>query len=430
MGAGGLVLGALLLPAGARAAEPPALTVSIAASEHSCAIVSDGRVWCWGANGNGQLGDGTMLDRHQPVEVVGLPGATVAVAAGDRSTCALSAAGAVTCWGYNEFGQLGIGTTTDTAVPTSVTGLASGVTAISARGEHTCAVTDAGAVRCWGANVNGQLGDGTHVNSDVPTEVSGLAGRTVAITVGGEHSCALSEPGGVACWGWNKTGQLGDGTTVDRESPTPIEGLASGVRAIAGGGRHTCALMEAGGARCWGYNELGQLGDGTRTDRATPVDVVGLPGGTTAISVGGNFTCALGSARGAVCWGLNSAGQLGNGATTDSASAVEVSGLPSDIAEIACGYNHTCVIAADGGVRCWGLNDAGQLGDASTTDRATPVAVTAVGGTPLVAATKRGPEGPSAILFPIIGSVAALLVAGLLLLTARRLLRRRGAGAS
>src|SRR5439155_23026602 len=88
--------------------------------------------------------------------------------------------------------------------------------------------------------------------SDVATEVSGLAGRTVAITVGGEHSCALSEPGGVACWGWNKTGQLGDGTTVDRESPTPIEGLASGVRAIAGGGRHTCALMEAGGARCWG----------------------------------------------------------------------------------------------------------------------------------------------------------------------------------
>jgi alpha-tubulin suppressor-like RCC1 family protein len=370
-----------------------------------------------------------MVDRHQPVEVAGLPGPSVAVAAGDRYTCALSPAGAVTCWGYNEFGQLGIGTTTDTAVPTAVIGLASGATAISARGEHTCALMDAGVMRCWGANVNGQLGDGTHVNSDVPVEVTGISGKALAIALGGEHSCAITSGGAVACWGWNKTGQLGDGTTVDRGSPALVEGLGRGVRAIAAGGRHTCALLEAGGVRCWGYNQVGQLGDGTQTDSSTPVDVVGIPTGTTAIALGGNFTCALGSTRGAVCWGLNSAGQLGNGAMTDSASAVEVSGLSSGIGEIACGYNHTCVVAADGGVRCWGLNDAGQLGDASTTDHATPVAVTTAGGTPVVVPTQRGPDGPPAVFLAIIGAAAALLVAALLV-GARFLQRRRRAGAS
>src|SRR5947207_2019957 len=180
-------------------------------------------------------------------------------------------------------------------------------TDVIAVSDHTCVVTTGGGAKCWGANMNGQLGQGTTASSGVPVDVAGLENGVSGIAVGGEHSCALTSGGGLKCWGWNATGQLGIGTTTDSNTPVDVVGLASGVSAIAAGGRHTCALMTAGGVSCWGYNGFGQLGDGTTTDSPIPVAVAGLPRSVRAITTGGNFSCALKTDGGVMCWGLNAA---------------------------------------------------------------------------------------------------------------------------
>src|SRR5205823_3213591 len=158
-------------------------------------------------------------------------------------------------------------------------------------GGYSCALTSAGGIKCWGDNGWGQLGDGTTTERHRPVDVSGLAGGVAAISAGGDHTCALTSAGGVKCWGHNVFGQLGDGTTTDGHAPVDVSGLGGGVAAIAAGGCHTCALTTAGGVKCWGDNTDGELGDGTTTERHAPVDVLGLAGGVAAVSVGALHTC-------------------------------------------------------------------------------------------------------------------------------------------
>jgi alpha-tubulin suppressor-like RCC1 family protein len=354
------------------------LAVPIAAGAlHTCALTTAGGVKCWGDNSSGQLGDGSGTDRLTPVDVSTLTSGVAEVAAAEDHTCALTIGGGVKCWGANHQGQLGDGTTADRVTPVNVTGLTSGVTAIAAGNLYSCALTTGGGVKCWGWNQQGQLGDGTTTTRLTPVGVSGLTSGVVAIaTADFAHTCAITTGGGVKCWGDNTYGQLGDGTTTTSLTPVDVSGLTSGVAAIAVGYAHSCALTTAGGVKCWGNNPSGQLGDGTiNIDRLTPVDVSGLTSGIAAIAAGAAHTCALTSGGGTKCWGDNTYGQLGDGTTTTRLTPLDVAGWTGGVGNIAAGQVHTCSRTTSGGARCWGRNEHGQLGDGTTMDRLTPVDV-------------------------------------------------------
>ena len=269
-----------------------------------------------------------------PVDVSGLTSGVAAVSAGFLHTCALTTAGGLKCWGRNDSGQLGDGTTTQRTTPVDVIGLTDGVAAVSAGVAHTCALTTAGALKCWGSNGSGQVGDGTTTQRTTPVDVIGLTDGVAAVSAGVEHTCALTTAGALKCWGTNRSGQLGDGTTMYRITPMDVVGLTSGVAAVSPGDRHTCALTTAGGAKCWGSNLSGQLGDGTTTDRTTPVDVIGLTDGVADVSVGSGHTCALTTAGGLKCWGRNDLGQLGATANSPSNTPVDVIGFLSVVPEL------------------------------------------------------------------------------------------------
>jgi alpha-tubulin suppressor-like RCC1 family protein len=355
-----------------------ATVVAIAAGySHTCAITRTAGVECWGYNGHGELGNGTTAPRRAPVAVSGLGKHVRSIAAGEGLTCAVTSAGGAECWGSNGHGELGDGTRTDRHVPVAVTGLAGGVRAIAVGEALTCALTIGGAVKCWGYNRYGEVGDGTTTDRHTPVAVTGLTGGVTAIAVGYLHGCALTTAGGVQCWGYNGFGQVGDGTTNDRRVPVMVAGLAHGVVAITAGGGHSCALTSRGAVKCWGSNYLGELGDGTTTRRLTPVAVSGLFRGVRALAAGGEaHGCAVMSAGSVKCWGYNGYGQLGDGTTTDRHAPASVSGPAGGVQAIAAGgFGHTCALTSIGDVRCWGRNTSGQLGDGTTADRHGPVAV-------------------------------------------------------
>jgi alpha-tubulin suppressor-like RCC1 family protein len=359
---------------GSSSAATSTISAVSAGQYHACALTSSGGVKCWGDNTYGQLGDGTTVSRSTPVDVSGLATGVVAISAGQYHTCALTTAGSVECWGYNALGSLGDGTTAARLTPVHVSGLTSGVSAISAGYFHTCAVTSAGGAKCWGYNVYGELGDGTTTTRTTPVDVSGLTSGVTGISAGQYHTCAVTSAGGAKCWGYNGFGGLGDGTTTNRSTAVAVSGLASGVTAIAAGAYHTCAIA-SGGAKCWGYNGSGQLGDGTTTNRSTAADVSGLTSGVTGISAGQYHTCARTAAGGAKCWGYNGFGGLGDGTTAGRLTAVDVSGLTSGVIAVSAGGYDSCALVTGGGVKCWGYNSSGQIGDGTTTTRLMPVMV-------------------------------------------------------
>ncbi len=352
---------------------------------HSCALMTGGEVKCWGLNVSGQLGDGLACGSEctTPVDVSGLTSGVAAVAAGGRHTCALTTTGGVKCWGENGSGQLGDGTTTDRTTPVDVTGLASGVAAIAGAIDYTCALSEVGGVRCWGSNLYGALGCGATCDLSSPVQdVVGLTSGITAVAAGGAHACALTMAGTVQCWGRNVRGGLGDGTTTDRAMPVHVcevfdeisqvcTQTLSGVAALTAGGSdftggHTCALTMTGGVQCWGRNDDGQLGDGTTTDRTNLGDVTSLANGVVAVAAGHSHTCALTTDGGVQCWGANEDGRLGDGTTTDRTTPVAVSGLANGVAAVAAGSGHTCALTTEGSVQCWGNDDAGQLGAATS----------------------------------------------------------------
>ena len=344
---------------------------------HTCARFSTGAVKCWGENTNGQLGDGTTTNRTTPTQVSGLSSGVQQLSSNENSNCVVLTTGAVKCWGQNTYGQLGDGAVANRSVPTQVAGLTSGVIQVAVGVRHACALFTSGAVKCWGNNVAGQLGDGTTTGRAAPTQVSGLNAGVVQITAGNSHTCAKLSTGALVCWGQNAYGQLGDGTSTTRTTPTAVPGLTSLVTQVSAGDYHTCAVLDTGSATCWGYNLYGQLGNGTTTQSTTPVAVSGLSTGVVQISAAESHTCAVTAAGSVKCWGWNASfGQLGDGTYTNRSSPVQVTGITTGAASVSAGSHHTCALLADGTAKCWGCNNGrGQLGDGTTTGRNTPVTV-------------------------------------------------------
>jgi alpha-tubulin suppressor-like RCC1 family protein len=408
---------ASVVPVAVRGGTQPQVAVG---ENHTCALLTDGTVRCWGSGSNGRLGDGEDTARLHPVQVlvsgtaesnpVVLDG-VAQIALGNNHTCALLTDETVRCWGRNSSGQLGDGSTTERLHPVQVldsgTTPLRGVTQIDAGGNYTCALLTDQTVRCWGQGNNRQLGDGdtqdrlnpVQVLASVSTPLEGV----IRVSAGKQHTCALLIGGTVRCWGDGGRGRLGDGESTSRSFPVAVlvSGTASaspvaleGVTQISAGNQHSCALLTDGTARCWGDGGAGQLGDGDTQNQPNPVEVLASAStpfeGMTQIAAGSQHSCALLTDGTARCWGEGSTGRLGDGESTTRSFPVAVleSGTASaspvvldGIAQISVSIEdrHACAVVTDGTVRCWGSGSSGRLGDGETTTRPNPVVVLASG---------------------------------------------------
>ena len=413
---------------GSSTAYTPTLTSSLGNSRtavaissgyaHSCAILDNGSVSCWGRGMDGELGNGGTTDKTTPTLTSSLGGESTAVAisAGAGHTCAILDNGSATCWGNNAKGQLGNGGTSTKKSPTVTNSLGTGRIAVglsSGGYGHTCAILDNGSVSCWGGGNFGKLGNGGTLDETTPTLTSSLGtGRTVAfserdfdgdgrltifqahenldyreqsISVNNKHTCTILDNGSVSCWGYGGNGELGNGGTTDKTTPTLTNSLGIGRSAVAlsTGVIHTCAILDNGSVSCWGYGYNGQLGNGGRSDKTTPTFTGSLGTGRTAISLssGNYYTCAILDNGAVSCWGQGGYGGLGNGGTSDKTTPMLTSslGVGRTAISLSSGAYHTCAILDNGDVSCWGRNDEGQLGNGGTSDTTTPTLTSSLG---------------------------------------------------
>lgn len=359
-------------------------SISVGA-EHICGIASNAKVYCWGSNQKGQLGNGTNSNSTNPVAIQygEIPAGSniLSVAAGGDHTCALASNAKVYCWGGGQYGVLGNGSTVDSNVPVAVDmnsqphapypGPVSAKYIVSGF-DHSCLLSINSKAYCWGRNSHGRLGDGTTVDRKKPVQVSnGALPSNVfikKISSGlGDHTCALASDSKVYCWGRNNRGKLGDGTTADRSSPVLVNKgqVPNGVgfKHISTGSEHTCAIAYNDKAYCWGYGHSGRLGTGSGGDRYTPAAVVNgsMPPNTNIVSVeaGSGHTCAVAASGKAYCWGFGTFGQMGNGSNAAfNPSPVPVSSGDMvqnvGIKNVSVGTTHSCVVTLSNKAHCWG----------------------------------------------------------------------------
>jgi alpha-tubulin suppressor-like RCC1 family protein len=371
---------------------------SVAAGEkHTCAKSRNGTLRCWGFNAGGPLGNGAMLTVYSttPVSVLNITDG-FDISAGFAHTCGLLRDRTIWCWGDNEYGQLGNNSSSQYSYTPLQVWDSTGSIAITAGGWHSCTVLRDGSTWCWGKNDCGQLGNGTTTNSRSPVAVASGGIRAWKIAAGGSHTCTVAFNGAVWCWGMNDSGELGNGTTTDSPSPVPVATSMPAADVAAGccssKYQHTCALLIDGTIECWGDNEAGELGGpskqtcGTQLCSNLPVTVVDITD-ATAVAVGELHSCAIRSDQTVWCWGSNMQGELGNTTikthtrqgvdatnSDDDYKPVQVTGISGAISIGARGF-HTCAVLQDGSVWCWGTNEFGQLGNGTQTSSPAPVRV-------------------------------------------------------
>ena len=352
----------------------------ISGGYHSCALSVRGDLTCWGNNDNGQIGDGASglgVIALVPSAVQGVPNSAIDIAAGQSHSCALLRLGQIRCWGWNALGQLGNRTTTSATSAVDVVGLGGEAIQIAAGGSHNCTVLRSGAVECWGNGNNGQLGHSLITSSSVPVAVVG-SGVSTQVSCGQSHSCAI-DANGVKCWGSNDRGQLGLGSIGGyQNSAQAVVGLSGlTLTQVSAGRRHTCVLTSAGAVYCWGANDYLQLGSQAASSVGTPALVASLSSGVASIRAGGEHSCALLSTGGVKCWGRKDLGQIGDSTATSrvTSTPTDVTGLTADVVSMTAGWSHTCARKSDQTVWCWGDNRNAQLGDSTLIPRYAPVRV-------------------------------------------------------
>ena len=345
----------------------------------NCVLLNSGSARCWGDNGNGQLGTGSATaNSATPLPVGNVGTSLMHIAVGRFHACALYQDKNATCWGYNTHGQLGDGTLVDKSLPVlTVAPPPGGMTALALGNQHTSGLAASGAAGGWGWNQYGQLGNGGNVDATTAVAVS-RSEAFVKIAAGARHSCGITSDGQVSCWGDNNLGQLGVDPNATMTSNVPIPGVigtAFNAIELASGKDHNCAVETAGGIACWGSNNKGQLGDGSSADSFMAVSVsTTLLTPFIAVGAGSAHSCAVVADGRVFCWGDNDTMQLGTGNTMDSLSPIQVSG-DGVFETVSAGELHTCGLLLNGSVRCWGDNTEGQLGDSTFTASGVPVDV-------------------------------------------------------
>jgi alpha-tubulin suppressor-like RCC1 family protein len=334
---------------------------------HSCGINDGGSLFCWGNDANGQLGNGApCCNSSSPVAVTAATNWKQVDAGGDH-TCAVKNSGRLFCWGDDDNGQLGNGDPfSDSNVPVQV-GSATNWKRVALGGNHTCAIRTNRRLFCWGDDGSGQVGDGAP-NADVsaPTQVSGAGTDWTLVAGGGVHTCATRTTSRLFCWGNDSSGQIGDGTVGGPTAPSPAEvtGAATNWAKITTGDAHSCATKRSGRLFCWGDDNFGALGDGTAgADSATPTQVSGSATNWKLVSGGQASTCATKTTGRAFCWGNDMQGRLGNGAAGATASPDQLDGATTDWKKISVGATHACARNSGRRLFCWGNDTSGQVGD-------------------------------------------------------------------
>jgi alpha-tubulin suppressor-like RCC1 family protein len=345
---------------------PPSWASMDGGFTHHCAITTAGATWCWGQNQFGQLGAGAT-SATEPVAVQVAGGPTFAeLSLGIHHSCGRTAAGAVHCWGRNDFGQLGDSSLTSRNSPVRSGGTRTfNDVARGSNRNHSCWVANGGnAIECWGAGFYGQLGTGDTLNRSTPFVASTAA--YMQVVNGHRHTCARQSDGAAVCWGSNAQGRLGDGTDSTRLSPVPVSG-GHLFEEIGSGFQHTCGRKAGGSVYCWGDNAAGQLGNGSVAPSNVPVLVSGGYA-FDKLFVMPSSNCGVTAANVTYCWGLNDQGQLNDGSITNRSVPVAMRGSLA-LTRIAGGLRHTCGLSTTGAIHCWGGNVEGQLGDGGTTAR-------------------------------------------------------------
>ena len=333
----------------------PPVSAIAAGAQHTCVLV-DGGVRCWGHNRDGQMGNGTQDWQYGVATPPHLESGFVLLSAGEYHSCAYS--DELWCWGANGDGALGNASAVPVASPPVVVeGLH--VQKVACGGYHTCAILDDQTLSCWGFGRYGQLGTGNLDDSPVPVNVP-VPWPVTHLATGFDHNCVVAGEK-VWCWGLNEDGQVGDGSQTQRDTPVEITGFSSPVVELAARSTHTCAILADGGISCWGLNEHGQLGDGTKVSRLVPTPVKSLPkeAKPIAIGVGSWHTCALFDDRKVRCWGGNDQGQLSSNYPDVTAPGV-AQGVVGAIA-LSVGSTHSCVLQEGGHFLCWGSDYFGQI---------------------------------------------------------------------
>lgn len=336
--------------------------------ETTCGVTVAGALFCWGSGAYGALADGVIADQSSsPVAVAGKSAGVVLVRLGDHHGCALLTDRTLQCWGDDEQGQLGDGQRQPRPTPSEPVGLGSVVTGVATGGSHTCAVTTAGSLFCWGDNTSGQLGVAGASSVVQPAAVAGLGGAVKQVAAGEAFTCALLDGGQVQCWGDGNNGQLGSAGSSDKPL---VVAMPAPITAIAAGAQHACAITAAGGVFCWGAGDRNQLGSASGSTQPMPVAVPMITG-AVAISAGGNETCAIDGVGAVYCWGADPLGDVGLGPGGPGV----VPSLTGGMAGVSVVGGHACAVTARGAPKCWGTNNSGDLGDGTMVQSWVPIDV-------------------------------------------------------